>query len=78
MSKLELLIKQCRRVWKEMGISPELRDEMIDTLVSIDYDKETNTYKRTYAYEKITNEGIKEATEEYIASRKEVWDILKL
>jgi hypothetical protein len=78
MSRLELLIKQCRKVWKEMGVPVKIRDEMIDTLVSIDYDEETHTYKRTYAYEKITNDGIKEATEEYISNRKEDWDILKL
>jgi len=77
MSKLELLIKECRRVWKEMKISPKLRDEMIDTLVKVNYDENTHSYKTTYAYDEITREGIKQATLDYISKRPQVWDILK-
>jgi len=33
MSKLEDLIEQCRKVWTEIGVTPEHMDEMLDSLI---------------------------------------------
>jgi hypothetical protein len=77
MSKLELLIKECRKIWKEMKISPKLKDEMIDSLVVINHNESTNSYTTTYAYDRITKDGIKQATLDYISKKEQVWDILK-
>jgi|WetSurSiteA1Bulk_404760.scaffolds.fasta_scaffold00361_20 hypothetical protein len=77
MSNLELLIKQCRKIWQEMKVPLKLRDEMIDTLVVINQNESTNLYTTTYAYDKITKEGIKQATLDYISKREKGWNILE-
>lgn len=59
MNKLELLLLQFKRVWEEMGISPETMDEIIDSIV---YD---------FDLSKITDEKIIETTKKYLEYKKE-------
>jgi len=61
MSKLELFIKRCRRIWEEMSVEPAMMDKIIDTFMrpDIDLDKVTN--------EEITkDEDIKLSTQSFI------------
>lgn len=55
MSKLEKLIKRCRKIWKELAVEPSMMDDMVDTFVRVDFD-----------LEKVTDEDIKVSTRAFI------------
>lgn len=59
MSKLELLIIQCRRVWEETGFTYEEIDDMIETFAGT----------RELDLSKITDDLIKEVTKLYKESK---------
>jgi len=54
-SKLEKLIKRCRKIWKELAVEPSMMDDMIDTFVRVDFD-----------LDKVTDEDIKVSTRAFI------------
>jgi len=54
-SKLEKLIKRCRKIWKELAVEPSMMDDMVDTFVRVDFD-----------LEKVTDEDIKVSTRAFI------------
>lgn len=56
MSDLERFIKQCRKVWKKMGIPAKMRDVFIQQLA-----KEGVTYANISdeTIERVTNEALK-------------------
>ena len=55
MSKLEKLIKRCKKIWKQLAVEPSMMDDMIDTFVRVDFD-----------LEKVTDEDIKVSTRAFI------------
>lgn len=63
MSNLELLIKESRRVWEQMGIEPKLMDEMVDSLANPKIDSKI--------IDKLTDEGIVLSTQKYINAKQE-------
>jgi len=54
-SKLEKLIKRCKKIWKQLAVEPSMMDDMIDTFVRVDFD-----------LEKVTDEDIKVSTRAFI------------
>jgi len=62
MSKLEDLIQQCRRVWAEMKITPEIMDRMLDSFML------SNCWKGF----PIDDDGIKTATVLYLEDIGEI------
>ena len=55
MSKLEKLIKRCKKIWKQLAVEPSMMDDMIDTFVRVDFD-----------LDKVTDEDIKVSTRAFI------------
>jgi len=54
-SKLEKLIKRCKKIWKQLAVEPSMMDDMIDTFVRVDFD-----------LDKVTDEDIKVSTRAFI------------
>lgn len=60
MSKLELLILQCKRVWGEMEMDAQTIDNMIDNLLDLSW----------LDLSKVTDENIKKTTLDYINDKE--------
>jgi hypothetical protein len=63
MSKLELLIKELRRVWEENNIEPALIDEMIDKIL---YTENLDKYSN------IKEEDILKAKDLYLENKRKL------